>query len=143
MNIAIGSDHGGFELKEKIIEFLKDENVEFKDFGCYSNDSVDYPIYARKVAKRVANKEFERGILICGTGIGISIAANKVKGIRASLVHDLETAKLTREHNDSNILCMGGRIVDHDLALRITKIWLNTDFEGGRHQKRIDLIEEV
>lgn len=142
MKIAIGSDHGGYVLKEKIKVLLQEENYEFEDFGCYSEDSVDYPEYARKVAHNVADATFDKGILICGTGIGISIAANKVKGIRASLVHDLESAALTRQHNDSNILAMGGRIVDHDLALEITKVWLSTEFEGGRHLRRVNSIEE-
>ena len=142
MKIAIGSDHGGYELKQKIKALLEKENIPFKDFGCYSEESVDYPEYAKIVAHEVVNKNFDRGILICGTGIGISISANRVKGIRASLVHDLRSAALTRQHNDANVLAMGGRIVDHDLALEITKVWLNTEFEGGRHLKRINLIEE-
>ncbi|XMB86719.1 ribose 5-phosphate isomerase B [Mycoplasmatota bacterium WC44] len=142
MKIAIGSDHGGYELKQKILTVLKDKNYALEDFGCHSVESVDYPEYAKKVANKVASGEFDRGILICGTGIGISIAANKVKGIRCALVHDLESAVLTRQHNDSNILAMGGRIVDHDLALEIVNAWLSTDFEGGRHSRRVNLIEE-
>lgn len=142
MKIAIGSDHGGYELKEKIKVFLEQKGYEFEDFGCYSENSVDYPEYARKVAHNVVDSTFDKGILICGTGIGISIAANKVKGVRCSLVHDLESAKLTRQHNDANILAMGGRIVDHDLALEITETWLTTEFEGGRHLRRINKIEE-
>ena len=143
MKIALGCDHGGYELKNKIIDVLKERNIAFHDFGCYSEDSVDYPKFAKIVGEKVASKEYDLGILTCGTGIGISIAANKVKGVRASLVHDLESAKLTRQHNNSNVLCMGGRIVDHDLALEITKTWLDSEFEGGRHQRRIDQIEEV
>ena len=142
MKIAIGSDHGGYELKEKIKVFLEQKGYEFEDFGCYSEDSVDYPEYARKVAQNVVDSTFDKGILVCGTGIGISIAANKVKGVRCSLVHDLESAKLTRQHNDANILAMGGRIVDHDLALEITETWLTTEFEGGRHLRRINKIGE-
>ncbi len=143
MKIALGCDHGGYELKNKIIDVLKTRNIEYHDFGCYSEESVDYPKFAKIVGEKVASKEYDLGILTCGTGIGISIAANKVKGVRASLVHDKESAKLTRQHNNSNVLCMGGRIVDHDLALEITKLWLDSEFEGGRHQRRIDQIEEV
>ncbi len=142
MKIAIGSDHGGYELKEKIKVFLQESNYDFEDFGCYSEESVDYPEFAKKVAHSVADGVHNLGILICGTGIGISIAANKVAGIRCALVHDKESAALTRQHNDSNVLAMGGRIVDHDLALEITKIWLSTEFEGGRHTRRINMIEE-
>lgn len=141
MKIAIASDHGGYELKQKIKAFLEQNNYDFEDFGCYSEESVNYPQYAQKVAHEILEGNFDRGILICGTGIGISIAANRFKGIRASLTHDLESAALTRQHNDSNVLAMGGRIVDHDLALDITKVWLTTEFEGGRHLNRINLIE--
>lgn len=142
MKIAIGSDHGGYELKEKVKKLLEEINYKYEDFGCFSDESVDYPEYAKVVAKKVASGEYDRGILVCGTGIGISIAANKVKGIRCALVHDLESASLTRQHNDSNVLAMGGRIVNHDVALEIVKVWLSTEFEGGRHVKRVNLIEE-
>ncbi len=141
MKIAIGCDHGGYELKTKIVEYLDERNYEYNDFGCYSTESVDYPIFARIVADKVASGEFDRGILICGTGIGVSIVANKVKGIRCALVHDTKSAEFTRLHNDSNVLAMGGRIIDHQLALEITKIWLSTEFEGGRHINRINMIE--
>ncbi|XMB67569.1 ribose 5-phosphate isomerase B [Mycoplasmatota bacterium zrk1] len=143
MRIVIGCDHGGYVLKKKIITYLEENNITFEDVGSYSEESVDYPEYARKVAKKVTSGKFDRGILLCGTGIGISIAANKVKGARCALVHDVESASLTRQHNDSNILAMGGRIVDHNLALEIVKIWLSTDFEGGRHLRRVNSIEEV
>ncbi|QVK21534.1 ribose 5-phosphate isomerase B [Mycoplasmatota bacterium] len=143
MRIVIGCDHGGYVLKKKIIAYLEENNITFEDVGSYSEESVDYPEYARKVAKKVTSGKFDRGILLCGTGIGISIAANKVKGARCALVHDVESASLTRQHNDSNILAMGGRIVDHNLALEIVKIWLSTDFEGGRHLRRVNSIEEV
>lgn len=142
MKIVLGSDHGGYELKEKIKALLQELGYEYEDFGTHTEESVDYPEYGKKVAHAVADGKFDKGIVVCGTGIGISIAANKVKGIRAALVHDLETAALTRQHNDSNVLAMGGRIVDHDLALEITKVWLSTEFEGGRHLRRINMIEE-
>ncbi len=138
--IAIGSDHGGYELKEQVAAFLKEKNYEFKDFGCFDSQSVDYPIVAREVATAVANRDFEKGIIICGSGIGVCIAANKVKGIRAANCNDLYCAEMSRKHNDANILTMGGRIVSKELALEIVDTWINTDFEGGRHQKRIDML---
>ncbi len=141
MKIIIGSDHGGFSLKKKIIDHIKKQNLDFFDAGCYSTESVDYPEYGKKVAVAVSDQQYDRGIVVCGTGIGISIAANKVKGIRCALVHDITSAKLTREHNDSNVLAMGGRIVDHDTALEIVDIWLKTEFAGGRHLRRIQAIE--
>ncbi len=141
MNIAFGSDHGGFELKEILKNYAKELGYNVSDFGTYSEESVNYAEYGLKVAEAVKTNDFDRGVLICGTGIGISIAANKVKGIRCALVHDLFSAKATREHNDSNVLAMGGRVVDYDLAKEILKVWLETEFEGGRHQARIDLIK--
>lgn len=141
LSIAIGCDHGGFELKQKVMEHLKSRNIEFKDFGTFSKDSCDYPIYARAVAEAVADGCYKRGIIICGTGIGVSIVANKVKGIRASLCSDTFSARLTRMHNDSNILCVGERVVGAGLALDIVDAWLDAEFEGGRHQRRIDMIE--
>lgn len=141
--IAIGCDHGGYNLKKHIIQYLEEKNISYKDFGCYSCDSVDYPDYAQKVAEAVASGEFEKGILICGTGIGISIAANKVPGIRAALCHDCFSAEATRQHNDSNILTMGERVVGPGLAVKIVDIWLNTEFQGGRHANRIDKITEI
>ncbi len=144
MKIAVGSDHGGFEYKEKILKFLKDKGYEVKDFGTYSKDSCDYPDIAKKVAVSIQNKEFDRGILICGTGIGMSIAANKFKGIRAALCSDTFSAHATREHNNSNILCLGERVIGDMLALDIVDIWLNTKFSGEtRHQRRIDMLEDV
>lgn len=143
MKIAIGCDHGAFQLKNEIIKFLNDENYEVKDFGTYSEESCDYPDIALPVAEAVASKEYDFGILVCGTGIGIGIAANKVPGIRAALCSDTFSAHATREHNNANILTMGQRVVGTGLALDIVKTFLNTKFEGGRHQKRIDKISEI
>ncbi len=141
--IGIGSDHGGFHLKEEIIKYLKENNISFKDYGTYSPEAVDYPIYAKKVAEDVANNKLDKGILICGTGIGISIAANKVRGIRAALCHDVFSAKATREHNNANILAMGERVIGVGLALEIVKTFLETPFSNEeRHIKRINMIEE-
>lgn len=140
--IAIGCDHGGFELKQIIIKHLEEKNIPYKDFGCNSLESVDYPDYAFPVAEAVASGEAEKGILVCGTGIGMSIAANKVKGIRCALCGDTFSAHATREHNDSNVLALGGRVTGPSLALDIVDIWLSTEFTAGRHQKRIDKISE-
>ncbi|MBQ3601288.1 MAG: ribose 5-phosphate isomerase B [Lachnospiraceae bacterium] len=141
--IAIGCDHGGFELKQEIMKYLEEKKIEYKDYGCYNTNSVDYPEYAKKVANAVVSKEAEKGILICGTGIGISIAANKVKGIRAALCHDCFSAQATREHNDSNILALGGRIVGPGLAVQIVDIFLHTPFSNDeRHVRRIEQIED-
>ena len=136
--LAIGSDHGGYELKEEIKKYLDEQKISYKDFGTDSAASVDYPDIAYPVAKAVADGECEKGILCCGTGIGISMAANKVKGIRAACCSDCFSAKLTRQHNDANILCMGGRVVGVGKALMMVDLFLRTEFEGGRHQKRID-----
>ena len=136
--LAIGSDHGGYELKEEIKKYLDEQKIPYKDFGTDSTASVDYSDIAYPVAKAVANGECEKGILCCGTGIGISMAANKVKGIRAACCSDCFSAKLTRQHNDANILCMGGRVVGVGKALMMVDLFLHTEFEGGRHQKRID-----
>ena len=142
MKIALGADHGGYELKEKIKQHLaKKEGIEVIDFGTNSTESVDYPKYGHLVAKSVVDKEVDFGILVCGTGIGISIAANKIKGIRAANCTHTTMAKLTREHNDANILALGARIVGDVLALGIVDEFLSASFEGGRHQKRIDQIE--
>lgn len=138
--IAIASDHGGFELKEDIKDFLKSSNIECNDLGTYNNDSVDYPDYGIELSKRVASGEFNSGILVCGTGIGMSIVANKVKGIRAALVSDIFSARMSREHNDANIVVIGGRVVGKSLGIELVKAWLETSFEGGRHQKRLDKI---
>ena len=141
--IAIGSDHGGFELKELIIRHLEEQGVDVNDMGCYDKSSCDYPVYGRAVAKAVADGSCEKGIVICTTGIGISITANKVKGIRAALCADTLSAKLTRLHNDANVLALGAGIVGHNLAVEIVDTFLNTDFSGEeRHQRRIDGIEE-
>ena len=141
--IALGCDHGGFELKQEIMRFLEEKKISYRDCGTYTKDSCDYPEYARKVAEQIRSGECEKGILICGTGIGISIAANKVKVIRAALCHDCFSAEATRLHNDANILCMGGRVVGPGLALKIVDVFLNTPFSGDeRHIRRIGLIEE-
>lgn len=141
--IAIGCDHGGFELKEHIIKHLEDKGVEFKDYGTYSEDSVDYPDYAKKVCNAITEGEADKGILICGTGIGISIAANKHKGIRAALCSDVYSTKMTRMHNDSNVICLGGRVTGRELAFMIIDTWLDTKFEGGRHSMRIAKIHDI
>ena len=143
MKIAISSDHGGNNLRKEIITLLDELAIQYEDFGPQSNDSVDYPDYARPVAERVASGEFDKGILICGTGIGISIAANKFKGIRCALVHDTFSAKATRNHNDSNILAMGERVIGAGLAREIVTTWLNAEFEGGRHVRRVEKISEI
>lgn len=143
MKIVIGSDHGGFELKEKIIEFLKAKKYEVKDSGTHSLESCDYPLIAYEVAKSVARKTKDRGILICKTGIGNSIVANKVKGIRAALCNSVIAAQMSRKHNDSNILVMGSRFVNISKAKKMIEIWLNTEFEGGRHLRRIRQIERI
>ncbi len=143
MLVAIGSDHGGFRLKEEIKELLAEENITFKDFGTYTAESVDYPDIAEQVGKAIVNGECAKGILICGTGIGIGIAANKIKGIRAALCHDVFSAKMTREHNDSNILTMGERVIGPGLARMIVSTWLSTEFIGGRHAKRIEKISQL
>ena len=141
--IAIGCDHGGYELKLRIIQYLEEKGLEYKDFGCDSLDSVDYPIYARKVGQAILDGECEKGILICGTGIGISITANKMKGIRCALCSDKFSAEATRLHNDTNIIALGGRVVEAELAVELVDIFLNTPFSGDeRHARRIAMIEE-
>ena len=141
--IGIGSDHGGFALKEAIKKHLEERGLEYKDFGTYSNASCDYPVYGRAVAKAVAAGECELGILICGTGIGIGIAAGKVKGIRVCTCSDVYSAKLSKQHNNSNILTMGARVVGSELAKMIAYEWLTAEFQGGRHQNRIDMIARI
>ncbi len=141
--VAIGSDHGGYDLKEKVIAHLKEQGIECKDMGCKDKSSCDYPIYGRAVAKAVAAGECEKGIVICTTGIGISITANKVPGIRCALCADTVSAKLTRLHNDANVLAIGAGIVGENLALGIVDTFLDTEFSGEeRHQRRINLIEQ-
>ncbi|KYD24325.1 Ribose 5-phosphate isomerase B [Geobacillus stearothermophilus] len=142
MKVAIASDHGGVRIREEIKALLDEMGIEYTDFGCDCETSVDYPDYALPVAEKVARGEFDRGILICGTGIGMTIAANKVKGVRCALCHDVYSAKLTRLHNDSNILAMGERVIGPGLAREIAKAWLETEFEGGRHARRIGKIAD-
>ncbi|MBH0230583.1 ribose 5-phosphate isomerase B [Halobacillus yeomjeoni] len=142
MKVILASDHGGVNLREEVADVLSELGIEFEDIGCNCEGSVDYSDYAFPAAERVADGEFDKGILICGTGIGMSISANKVSGIRAALVHDLFTAKVTREHNDSNILCMGERVIGPGLAKEIARTWVSTEFEGGRHERRVNKIAE-
>lgn len=141
--IAIGSDHAGYSLKKEVIARLNENNIPFVEFGCMNGESCDYPLVAEDVCSRIVNGEAEFGILICGTGIGISMAANKVKGIRAALCTDSYMAKYTRLHNDANVLCMGGRVTGAGVAAEIVETFLNTDFEGGRHQRRVDQITDI
>ena len=143
MKIAIGCDHGGLEHKNAIAEHLRERGFEVEDFGIYEQKPIDYPEIALKVAKSVAEKENELGILVCGTGIGMSLAANKVKGIRAAAVSEHFSAKYTRLHNNSNILCLGGRVIGVGTALELADLFVDTEFEGGRHQKRIDMISAI
>lgn len=141
--IAIGCDHGGFALKEAVKKHLEEKGIEIKDFGCYSTESVDYAVHAAKVAHCVADGEAEYGILVCSTGIGISMAANKVKGIRAALCCDTHAAEMTRRHNNANILCMGGLVISEQMGLDIVDTFLSFEFEGGRHQRRVDQIAAI
>ena len=140
--IAIGSDHAGFSLKKTIIDYLTDKGIQVDDCGTYSEESTDYPDYAAKVAKTVASDDSYAGILICGTGIGISIAANRFKGVRAALCHDSFTATMSRRHNNANILAMGAKVVSWEIAKEIIDIWLSEEYEGGRHERRLEKIEE-
>ncbi len=141
--IAIGSDHGGFDLKEAVAAHLREQGIEYKDFGCYDKNSCDYPIYGRAVAEAVSGGECEKGIVICTTGIGISITANKVKGIRCALCADTLTARMTRLHNDANVLAMGGGIIGPNLAVSIVDTFLQTEFSGEeKHVRRVGLIEK-
>lgn len=141
--LAVGSDHGGFTLKKEILRHLDEKGVAYKDFGTYSEDSCDYPDIAEPVARAVAAGECERGILICGTGVGMSISANKVRGIRAALCGDCYTAEYTRRHNDANILTLGARVLGEGLALKIVDIFLDTAFDGGRHARRVGKIADI
>lgn len=141
--IALGCDHGGFALKEAIKSHLDERGVAYEDFGTYTSDSVDYPRFAYMVARAVASGACENGILCCGTGIGISIAANKVAGARAAVCHDAFTAEMTRRHNDANILCLGGRILETKETLEMVDVFLETPFDGGRHSKRIEQISQI
>ncbi len=139
--IIIASDHGGFELKEKIIAYLNENNYEVEDLGTNSKESCDYPIFAKKLCKELLENNVKKGILVCGTGLGMQITANKFKGIRAVCVSDTYSAKMSREHNDSNVLCLGARVLGEGLAKEIIDIWLKTDFLGERHQRRVDMID--
>lgn len=140
MKLMIGSDHGGFELKEAVKKHLEELGHEVTDVGCYSPESCDYPDIAKAGCEKITSGECERGILICGTGIGISLAANKIKGIRAACCSDTYSAKYTRLHNDANVLCFGGRVVGDGLACELVDAYLSVEFEGGRHQRRVDKI---
>ena len=143
MKIALGCDHGGIVLKPAIKELLENRNIEIVDFGCYTTDSVDYPDFALEVAEAVSTGSVDKGIILCGTGISISIAANKVKGIRAAVAHDLFTAEMCKKHNNANIISMGGRVVTPELATEMVKVWLDSEFEGGRHTTRVDKITKI
>ena len=143
MKIAIGCDHGGFELKEAVRGYLEERQIPYEDFGAYNTDSVDYAPIAAKAARAVAAGQADFGVLVCSTGIGISMAANKVKGIRAALCTNELCAEMTRRHNNANILCMGGKVIDKETAVKLVDIFLHTEFEGGRHQRRIDQIAQI
>lgn len=143
MKIGIGNDHAAVDMKFEIVKYLEESGYEVENFGTDTNDSCDYPVYGEKVARAVANGEVDRGILICGTGVGISLAANKVKGIRAAVCSESVTARFSRLHNDANILAFGARIVGVETAKDMVNVWLNTEFEGGRHQRRVDLIMKI
>ena len=143
MTIALASDHAGFALKQQVQLFLEDNGARVKDFGCFNTESCDYPDYARKVAQAVVDGNAQLGLLVCGTGIGMSIAANKVKGIRCGLCTSVEMAEMTRRHNNANILALGGRTTEPELALEIVKTFLDTEFEGGRHKRRTDMLDEM
>lgn len=141
--IALGCDHGGYTLKQKIIDYLDAHSLDYRDFGCYSTDSCDYPLFAQAAAQAVAGGQCDRGIVICTTGVGVSITANKVKGVRCALCTDQLMAEMTRRHNDANMLALGAGIVGPNLAERIVEVFLTTEFEGGRHARRVGLITEL
>ena len=143
MVIAIACDHGGFELKGTIISLLQSKGIEVLDLGTYSEESVDYPLFGRLAGEAVMSGKAERGIVCCGSGIGISIAANKVKGIRCALCTDAKMAELARKHNDANMLALGGRLTERDRAVSIVEVWLETEFEGGRHKRRTGMLDEM
>ncbi len=143
MKIASGNDHVGIELKPIIVEYLKELGHTVDDFGAYTNERTDYPIYGRKVAEAVVNGEYDCGILICGTGVGISISANKVKGIRAVVCSEPYSAKLSKQHNNTNVLAFGARVIGSELAKMIVKEWLEAEYEGGRHSKRVEMLNEM
>ncbi|HAN21704.1 MAG: ribose 5-phosphate isomerase B [Clostridiales bacterium GWF2_36_10] len=139
--ISIGCDHGGYEIKEAIVAYLKENSIPFIDFGTNSSESVDYPVFAKKVCDSIIKGESSLGILCCGTGIGMSIVANKQRGIRAAVLSDEFSAKSTRAHNNANVLCLGGRIIDNEKAIKLAEIFINTPFEGGRHINRVEMFE--
>lgn len=141
--VAVGCDHGGFVLKARVVSTLKSLGAEVVDFGCFDESSVDYPEYGEKVARAVAEGVCELGVIMCGTGIGISIAANKFKGIRAAVVTNTYMAKLTKNHNNANIIALGGRVINQDEAEEIVKAWYTAEYEGGRHQRRLDMIAKI
>ncbi len=143
MKIVIASDHGGYQLKQAILRFLAEEKITFEDFGINSAESADYPDYAVKVAQAVSAGKADAGILICGTGLGMTITANKFKGVRAALITDIYLARMAKEHNNANIIALGGRMIDAVKAIRLLKIWLKTPFQGERHQKRLNKIKEI
>ena len=143
MKIAIASDHGGYLLKQDILIWLEEHDIDYEDFGCYSTESVDYPVFAEKAARAVADGACDKGIVICTTGIGVSIAANKVKGIRCALCTDSLQAEMTRRHNDANMMALGAGITGGNLAKRMVEIFLNTEFEGGRHARRVALLDAI
>lgn len=143
MKVAIGSDHAGYLLKEKVKEYLKESDIQFTDYGTFKEESADYPEYAYKVGSSINNQEADMGILICGTGLGMCISANKIKGIRAALVYSEETAQLSRLHNNSNVICLGARTLEDAQSITLLKTWLNTSFEGGRHEQRLELITKL
>lgn len=141
--VALGADHGGYEIKEAVKKYLEENNIPYQDFGVFGGETVDYPEIAYPVAKAVVSGTADKAVLCCGTGIGISIAANKVKGVRAAVVSDAFSAEMARRHNNANILCMGGRVIDEKKAVELTALFLNTPFEGGRHEKRVSMITKI
>jgi len=143
MVVGIGSDHAGLEMKEEMMALLKDLGIEYKDYGTFTKESVDYTDFGLRVSEAVSKGEVERGLLICGTGIGMSIVANKFNGVRAALCHEPYSAKMSRFHNDANILVLGGRVIGKGLAREIAMVWFTTEFEGGRHQRRLDKIKDI
>ncbi len=143
MKLAIASDHGGYDLKREIIQFLEKNKINVTDLGNQSGESVDYPDYAEKVASLVSQGQVDAGILVCGTGIGMSIAANKFKGVRAAVVSDIYSAQMTKAHNNANVLCLGGRVSNPEEARELVRIWMETPYEGGRHEKRLQMIRRI
>ena len=143
MKIAIGCDHGGYLLKQDLLIWMEENDIEYEDFGCFSAESVDYPVYGEKVARAVASGAYDRGIVICTTGIGISIAANKVKGIRCAHCADPLSADMTRRHNDANVIALGAGMIGPNLARRMVEVFLNTEFEGGRHARRVAQLDAI